>query len=148
MAIEIRLLGADDAQVLQNVDPDVFDNPVDPAWTARFLSDPRHHIIVAIDAGLVVGMITAVDYFHPDKAAQLFINETGVAESHRRRGIGIRLLHAMLEHGRAIECNEAWVGTESDNIAARSLYERGGGLSEDFVLYSFDLSADPGPRNK
>lgn len=143
MGVEIRLLGPDDAEVLQEVDPDVFDNPVDTQWTARFLSDSRHHIIVAIDAGCVVGMITAVDYVHPDKAPQLFINEVGVAESHHRRGIARQLLDVMLAHGRTLECTEAWVGTEGDNVPARALYESTGAMPEDFVLYSFDLTRTP-----
>lgn len=140
MRIEIRLLGQDDAEVLQNVDPDVFDNAIDPRWAAEFLADSRHHIIVAIDAGCVVGMITAVNYVHPDKAPQLWINEVGVAERYRRRGIGRRLLDAMLAHGQTLECTEAWVGTEGDNIPARALYESGGSAPEDFVLYSFNLA--------
>jgi len=140
LRIEIRHLGPDDAEVLQSVNADVFDNPVDARWAAEFLADPRHHIIVAIDAGCVIGMITAVNYVHPDKAPQLWINEVGVAESHRLQGIGRRLLDAMLAHGRTLECTEAWVGTEGDNIPARALYESGRSAPEDFVLYSFNLA--------
>lgn len=140
LRIEIRHLGPDDAEVLQSVNADVFDNPVDARWAAEFLADPRHHIIVVIDAGCVIGMITAVNYVHSDKAPQLWINEVGVAESHRRQGIGRRLLDAMLAHGRTLECTEAWVGTEGDNIPARALYESGRSAPEDFVLYSFNLA--------
>jgi aminoglycoside 6'-N-acetyltransferase I len=143
LGAEIRLLGPDDAWVLQQVGPDVFDNPVDQRLTAQFLADPRHHIIVAIDAGYVIGMITAVDYIHPDKAPQLWINEVGVAKSHRWHGIGRLLLDAMLAHGSALACTEAWLGTEIDNLPARALYESDGTMPEDFVLYSFDLTQTP-----
>jgi ribosomal protein S18 acetylase RimI-like enzyme len=143
LGVEIRLLGPDDAEVLQQVDPDVFDNPVDPGLTAQFLADSRHHILVALDAGCVVGMITAVDYVHPDKQPQLFINEAGVAESHRRWGIGRQLLEATLAHARTLNCTEAWVGTEIENLPARGLYESAGSMPEDFVLYSFDLTRTP-----
>ena len=68
--IEIRLLGVGDEQVLENVADDVFDNAVDPALAAEFLADPRHHIIVAIDDGQVVGMVTSFHYIHPDKRPQ------------------------------------------------------------------------------
>ena len=84
-------------------------------------------------------MVSAVDYVHPDKAPQLWINELGVAPSHERRGIGSRLIEAMLAHGRRLGCTEAWVGTENDNAAARGLYEKAGGAGEPFVLYSFQL---------
>jgi hypothetical protein len=50
----------------------------DPVLTPQFLSDPRHHLAVAIDEGWVVGMASAVHYVHPDKAPQLFINEVAV----------------------------------------------------------------------
>ena len=64
----IRLLGPDDASVLDNVAPGVFDNAIDPRWTAEFLSDPRHHLAVAIDEGRVVGMASAFHHVHPDRA--------------------------------------------------------------------------------
>ena len=139
MPIELRLLGPDDAHVLDHVAEDVFDHPVDPRWTRAFLTDTRHHMVVALDDGCVVGMISAVDYVHPDKAPQLWINEVGVAPSHQRHGIGRRLLDAMLEHGRALGCTEAWLGTEETNVAARRLYESTGAEPEPFLLYAFPL---------
>jgi aminoglycoside 6'-N-acetyltransferase I len=144
MSVIIRLLGPGDADVLGRVAADVFDSPVDPRWAHAFLADPRHHMFVALDDGLVVGMASAVDYVHPDKAPQLWINEVGVAPTHRRRGIGRRLLDALLAHGRTLGCTEAWLGTEEDNVPARGLYERAGGAAERFVLYSFPL-APPAP---
>jgi ribosomal protein S18 acetylase RimI-like enzyme len=140
---EIRLVTAADAEVLARVAPEVFDGPVDPWWTSEFLADARHHLIVALDEGVVVGMVSAVHYVHPDKAPQLWINELGVAPSHRRQAIGLQLVKAMLAHGRALGCTEAWVGSEVDNIAARGLYERAGGNAETFVLYFFPLAAAP-----
>jgi len=140
--VEVRVLGRGDADVLQRVAPDVFDHEVDPRWCRAFFSDPRHHLIVALDGETVVGMITAVDYVHPDKAPQLWINEVGVAPSHQRRGIGRRLLDAMLEHGRGLGCTEAWLGTEDSNVAARALYESTGAGPESFVLYSWSLAGE------
>ena len=58
--IDIRLLGRADRYVLDKVAADVFDYEIDPRWTAEFFEDPRHHIIVAVDAGLVIG-ITKTD---------------------------------------------------------------------------------------
>ena len=46
------------------VAPGVFDNAIDPRWTAEFLSDPQHHFAVAIDEGRVVGTASAVHYVH------------------------------------------------------------------------------------
>lgn len=119
----IRLLGEGDEAILANVADDVFDNPVDPELTRQFLADPRHHIAVAIEDGVVVGMVTAVNYIHPDKPAELWINEVGVAPSHQRRGIATRLMQAMFDHGRDLGCTTAWLGTERHNTAAMGLYK-------------------------
>jgi aminoglycoside 6'-N-acetyltransferase I len=141
--VEIRLLGPGDGGVLARVAPDVFDHEVDPRWAGRFLADPRHHLAVALDGGEVVGMVSALDYVHPDKAPQLWINEVSVAPTHRRRGLGRRLLQAMLAHGRSLGCTEAWLGTEPDNTPARRLYEGAGARAEEFVLYAWPLGPLP-----
>jgi aminoglycoside 6'-N-acetyltransferase I len=138
-SVDILELGTDDGAVLDRVADGVFDHRIDPRWSAEFFADPRHHLIVAVDNGTVVGMITAVHYVHPDKAPQLWINEVGVAESHRRRGIGRRMLEAMLARGKALGCTEAWLGTEEDNLPARRLYESVESSAEPFMLYSFRL---------
>jgi ribosomal protein S18 acetylase RimI-like enzyme len=137
MDIEIRILGADDADVLARLAPDVFDDGIDPRWSAEFLADPRHHLAVAIDAGTVVGMASAVHYVHPDKRPELWINEVGVAATHRRRGIGKRLLQALFLRARALGCAEAWVLTDDDNAAARRLYASAGGTESPQVMVSF-----------
>lgn len=138
--MDIRLLESGDSGILAGVADGVFDEPVDPALAAEFLADPRHHIVVALDDGVVVGMATGVDYVHPDKPPELWVNEVGVADSHRERGIGRQLLEALLEHGRSLGCAEAWVLAEPDNVAAERLYHRAGGsASQPVVMMSFRL---------
>jgi hypothetical protein len=73
----IRLLGPGEAAVLDRVAEGVFDNPVGPRWAAEFFADPRHHLAVALDGGVVIGMASAVHYVHPDKPPQLWVNEVG-----------------------------------------------------------------------
>jgi GNAT superfamily N-acetyltransferase len=147
MSPRIRLLGPGDASVLDDVAPDVFDNAIDPRWTAEFLADPRHHLAVAIVNEQVVGMASAVHYVHPDKAPQLWINEVAVAPPHQGQGIGRRLLKALLERGRELGCTEGWVGTGSGNAAARRLYAAAGGVEdpEPFVMVEFDLRSEGEP---
>ncbi|MDQ6437068.1 hypothetical protein RB623_23700 [Mesorhizobium sp. LHD-90] len=48
----------------------------------------------------------------------------------------------MFELGRTFGCEEAWVGTEPDNLAARKLYEsrpETGEPAQDFVMYVYEL---------
>lgn len=138
--VTTRVLGPGDASVLDRVAPGVFDHAVDARWTAEFLADPRHHIAVALDGGTVVGMASAVHYVHPDKAPELWVNEVGVAPTHRRRGVGRGLLEALFARGRELGCHEAWVLTEGHNSPARRLYHGAGGQDEPVVMYSFRLT--------
>ena len=140
------MLRSGEEGVLSRVAEDVFDFAVDPAFARAFLADSRHHIAVAIDDGTVIGFASGVDYLHPDKPAQLWINEVGVAPTHQRRGIGRRVLRCLLDHGRHLGCTEAWVGTEPDNAAAHAFYAGCGGSDppEAFVLHAFDLTVESG----
>jgi GNAT superfamily N-acetyltransferase len=140
--VEIRLLGPGDGSVLTRVAPDVFDHPVAPRWSTEFLSDPRHHLAVALDGDIVVGMASAVHYVHPDKAPQLWINEVGVAPTHQGRGVGRQILEALLARGRALGCTEAWVLTDEANMAARRLYAAAGGVATGTLMYTFRLGAE------
>jgi ribosomal protein S18 acetylase RimI-like enzyme len=141
MSVIIKILGPEDGAVLDNVDADVFDHPVDPRWAAEFLIDRRHHLAVAILDGQVVGMASAVHYVHPDKPPELWINEVGVAASQRNQGIGRRLLAALFGRGRELGCGEAWVLTDESNAAARRLYAAAGGdETREIVMVSFALS--------
>jgi deoxyxylulose-5-phosphate synthase len=62
MAIEINVLHLSDENILLNVAPEVFDNPIDNELTKEFLADPRRHIAVVIDDCLVVGFASGVHY--------------------------------------------------------------------------------------
>ena len=139
--VDVRLLAAHEGAVLDRVAPGVFDDAVDPRWSAEFLADPRHHLAVALDGGVVVGMASGVHYVHPDKAPQLFVNEVGVAPVYRERGLGRRLLAALLERARALRCSEAWVLTDQSNRRARRLYEGAGGVAAECVMYTFPLDS-------
>lgn len=148
MAIEIKVLQRGDDSILMNVAPEVFDNAIDRELTREFLEDPRHHIAVAIDSGLVVGFASGVHYVHPDKRPELWINEIALAPTHRRRGLGKALLRELFEVGRIHNCTVAWVLTDRSNTAAMALYSSVGGTegaddsgtSDSTLGYTFDLT--------
>ena len=94
---------------------------------------------VALGDGEIVGQVAAVIHRHPDKATELYIDEVGVTPALQRQGIARQLLQAMLALGRSLGCEEAWVGTEPDNEAARGLYEGLGVTAEPFVMYVVKL---------
>jgi ribosomal protein S18 acetylase RimI-like enzyme len=142
MPIEVKVLRRGDEHVLAALAADVFDDALDAAATATFLADPRHHLAVAIDDGVVVGFASAVTYVHPDKPQpELWINEVGVAPTHQRRGIGRDLLAALLDVGRRERCSEAWVLADKSNTGAQQFYTslRGERALEDAVMFTFAL---------
>lgn len=145
MPIEIKLLGPDDLALLERTGPGVFDDPVDRRSAAEFLADPRHHLAVALVDGVIAGFASGVHYVHPDAPRpELWINEVDVAEAHRRQGIGRAVVGALLAHGRALGCAEAWVATEPDNLAARRLYSAcGADAGDEAVLFTFRFDAGP-----
>lgn len=143
MSFNVRLLGPGDEAVLQVTAYGVFDRPVEPKLTAEFLADPRHHIAVAIENGVVIGFASGVHHIHPDKPAELWISEVGVAALHQRRGVATAALNRLLEAARELGCVEAWVLTNRSNIAAMRLYSTTGGSTEghdeDVVMFSYRL---------
>jgi GNAT superfamily N-acetyltransferase len=133
-----RMLGLPDAALLTTAG-DVFDESVIPALAIEFLADPRHHIAGAIADGQLIGFASGVHYIHPDKPAQMFINEVGVAEPWQRRGIGRRLMACLTAHARHLGCTEAWVLTDDDNSAARALYTAAGGHDASTRIFVIDV---------
>ncbi|HEX8905170.1 MAG TPA: GNAT family N-acetyltransferase [Longimicrobiaceae bacterium] len=145
MPAETRILGPGEADVLARVLPGVFDDAIDLARTEEFLADPRHHLAVAIEDGVVIGFASGVDYIHPDKPRELWINEVGVAPERQGRGVGKAVVRALLDAARALGCREAWVLTERGNAPALGLYASLGGQEseEQPVMFTFRLDALP-----
>ncbi len=143
MTVSIRVLGHDDAAVLDNVADEVFDSPIDPRWRAEFFADPRHHLVVALDGDLVVGMASGVHYVHPDKAPELWINEVGVAPTHQGLGVGRRLVAALVAHAESIGCHEAWVLTSPDNEPAKRMYRAAGATPDEELSVMFTYRMHP-----
>ena len=126
MALEIRLLARHESALLDRVAPEVFDQPLVERLREEFFADPRHHIVAALDDGVVVGFASAVHYVHPDKPPELWIAEIAVTPAMQRQGVATRMLAAMFDHARGLGCVEAWVLTEPYNEGALSLYRAAG----------------------
>ena len=110
MGIEIKLLNKNDKEILNNLAPEVFDDPIDLDSTEKFLNDNCHHIVVALDDDLVIGFISAVHYYHPDKQhPEMWINEVSVAPPYRRKGIAKDMLNKILKHSKNLCCSETFI---------------------------------------
>jgi aminoglycoside 6'-N-acetyltransferase I len=88
-----------------------------------------------------VGFASGVHYVHPDKPAELWINEVGVAPSHLRRGLAQALLRLLFDVGRSLGCSQAWVLTDRENTAAMRLYASVGGNcgEHEHLMFEFEL---------
>ncbi len=140
MSVEVRRAGPGDAALFERIADDVFDYPVDLATLAGYLAVPGHHLVVALADGEVIGQAAAVVHRHPDeRPVELYIDELAVAPAFRRRGIARLMLDELFALGRELGCDEAWVGTELDNIAATNLYASRNVPAEPFVMYVFAL---------
>jgi aminoglycoside 6'-N-acetyltransferase I len=138
----VKTASESDISLLMNVSDGVFDNPVNEVLAFEFLNDPRHHIVVAISDGVIIGFGSAVHYVHPDKSPELWINEVGVAPSYQKQGVAKAIMKELLRLGHGLGCKSAWVLTDRSNEPANRLYKSAGGQIDpgDIVMYEFDTS--------
>jgi aminoglycoside 6'-N-acetyltransferase I len=139
LGLAIRQVKSGDEALFDRVADDVFDVAVDRQRLAAYLASPGHLMLVALLDGAVVAQVAAVVHRHPDKPTELYIDEVGVTPALQRRGIARTMLAEMLALGKALGCEEAWVGTEPGNAPARGLYESHGVPAEPFVMYVLKL---------
>lgn len=136
-----HLLGPKNASQLEGAD--VFDNPVDQAQLAAFVADSGHELVFATVGTSVVGMASGTVLLHPDKHPAFFINEVGVNEEMRIRGIGTALTKMLMNVARAKGYKGIWLATETDNVEARALYRKlGARETEAVVVYDWDGAMD------
>jgi GNAT superfamily N-acetyltransferase len=106
---------------------------------ARFLADPTHHLLLAIEDDEAVGFVSGVELTHPDKGTEMFLYELAVGEAARNRGVGRALVGALGELARSRGCYGMWVLTDDGNAAALRAYAAAGGTREapDAVLFNW-----------
>ena len=120
--IDVRRLGPVDIEAI--LSSDAFDHPARPDQTRAFLDAPDTAIIGALNGDRMIGFASATVLLPPDKPPMLFVNEVGVNEGFRKRGIATRLVEALIDWARAYGCEGIWLATEEDNAAARALYRK------------------------
>jgi ribosomal protein S18 acetylase RimI-like enzyme len=140
MSIVIRRMQSGDETMFQNLAPDVFDDPINVERLHAYLREPGHIMVLAFEDDLVVGQCAAVLHRHPDKPTELYVDEVGTASTHRRQGIARLMMDELFVWGRELGCTEAWLGTDTDNEAAKALYRRYRPTEDETIQYFlFDL---------
>ena len=105
---------------------ELFDDAPTDALTRRFFAEPGHHLIVALDGNEAAGFVSGVEVAHPDKPVEMFLNELGVRDASRGRGIGRALVEALRDLAIERGCAGMWVLTEDGNEAALRTYRAAG----------------------
>ena len=141
--MEVQIIRAAPAQagLLDRVAEDVFDERIDLGRLAAYLADPSHLMVLAVSNGEVIGQARGVVHRHPDEPTELYIDNLGVTPTRKREGVATRLLDDLVAWARSLGCEQAWVGTEVDNEAARALYQGRGSDAETFVMYFYEFAA-------
>ncbi|HZY68560.1 MAG TPA: GNAT family N-acetyltransferase [Devosia sp.] len=124
-----------DEALFQRIAPEVFDEPIHPERLKAYLSAPGHMMVLAFEGDLVVGQCAGVLHRHPDKPTELYIDEVGTASTHLRRGIARMMMDELFAWGRELGCEEAWLGTETDNEPAKALYRRYRPTEDETIQY-------------
>lgn len=89
---------------------------------------------VAIENDKIVGFLSIVFYktfLH--KGGTALINELIIAETHRNKGIGKKLIQKAIESAKSRGMDEIEVGTEITNTKAQNFYKNAG-FNEEYVL--------------
>lgn len=135
----VRIVTVTDRATLES-GAHLFDAPPLAEAADRFLGAAGHHLLFALAAdGTPVGFVSGVELVHPDKGAELYLNELGVAAQARGRGVGTALVLALAEVARANGCYGLWGVTEPDNDSARATYRRSGGTESAVALFAWEF---------
>ncbi|CAL9449981.1 GNAT family N-acetyltransferase [Streptomyces sp. enrichment culture] len=119
----------------------LFDRPVRPEAAERFLAAAGHHLLLAYVAGEPAGFVSGVETVHPDKGTEMFLYELGVAEAHRRRGIGRALVERLTELARERGCYGQWVPVDTgDDVAVATYRSAGGGEDGSCTVMTWDFT--------
>ena len=111
------------------------------AYLSTFLSRPENILLVAAQDGIPVGYAVAYLLDRVDREQPMILfYEIEVAEAHRRRGIGSRLVDELKAMFRESDAMKMWVSTDRSNVAANRLYTGTGALphsGDDEVTYTY-----------
>jgi len=128
VSFDIRRLAAGDEERARAAAA-LFDDPFEVDAARRFLDDDSNVLLVAYVEGEPAGFVTGTLLAHPDKPApELFLNELGVDDPYRGRGIGRALVEQLWRVAQERGCRGMWVLTDDGNVAANKVYAAAGAI--------------------
>ena len=141
--MEIRALGIGDLPLICGASPGLFDHRVKPDQARAFLESPLCEMVAAVAGEDLLAFASGTVLLHPDKAPNLFVNEVGTREGHRRQGLASAVCRALFDRARVRGCEGIWLGAEPEDGPALALYRRLGGEERVFVGFAWDGGFGP-----
>src|SRR5205823_3429558 len=107
-----------------------------------FLARPETTLLVAEEAGALVGWVYGHELAHPDGERTMLLYALDVAEAFRGRGHATALVSTFVAHARVRGCTEVWVLTDDGNPGGLATYHAAGGIrdSVDQVMFHWRLA--------
>jgi GNAT superfamily N-acetyltransferase len=94
-------------------------------------------LVVAADAGGLVGYVSFLDAFESSHAARgVFVTDLYVRPSHRRQGVARRLLAAVARRARNNERSYVWLVSTNWNKPAHAFYQSVADISEPVMAFA------------
>ena len=146
--IIIKHVQKDDTAILQDLLSHHIDRDDEPAdrldanYLNELLSDNRCYLLAAMISNVVVGYTLA--YRFPSlyaKGNMAYLYDIDVLETHRRKGIGSRLIKHVLQLLKQDDVYELWLGTAIDNMEGQALFTATGAArsGEAFNDFTYEL---------
>lgn len=113
-----------------------------PGHMRRLLVKDENYFYVVTEGSRPVGFLVAHRFPRIDRdCSMIYLYEIGVHPEYRRMGIGSVMIDALKQDCRNRNIMKVWVGTSTDNTAARRLFESTGAnlQREGFVEYVYEI---------
>ena len=138
-AVGIHHIKPANVSLLESVEADVFDAPIDPAALAIYANAPGHALFVAVEKRRVVAQIRGIIHRHPDALPSLFIENLGVTPRLQRRRIATCLVDALFAWAAESGVSGSfWVAAEGDNEQAIGFYQSLGLVPKPMIYFERD----------
>ena len=132
MDIILRRLGSADVGLALTLNETIRPGLGDGEGMRSFLADERAWLYVALCGNSIIAFAYGWECPRLDGGRMLYIHEVAVAEGCRRKGVGKRMIGALLEECARRGIAKMFLFTQHGNAAANALYRSmGGGVSPD-----------------
>ncbi len=131
--MDIRRIGPGDEAAVARA-AHLFEYQPSPEWTALFLDDPGHHLLLAYVDDVPVGFIAGTEVYHLDRPPTMFLNGADVELHHRGKGIGPALVDALSALAAARGCTSSWVLAPKDDPEVSALFGGDGVVRDESIV--------------